>query len=251
MTPRAQAVIRREAETAKPERPLHRPVIEAVVFDLDGTLCAYRRHGSEVLAESFERVAVEPAFGIEDYYAVYEEYAGVADTVAAQREACFAALAERFGLDPKDGRAVAREYARLRDHAAVEFLEGAEAALEALARDHRLGLVTNGAPGMQSTKLDALGLDEAFEVVVHGGHDAPPKPDPEPFRRALDAIGVPADRAVHVGNSLEADVAGAKAAGMRAAWLPETPDSSPDGHEPDYVLTSLSELTEPHWRRVE
>ena len=228
-----------------------RNVIDAVVFDLDGTICDYRRHGDDVLAEAFERVAVEPAFGIEDYYAVYEEYAGVAETVAAQREVCFGDLAERAGLPAEDGRTVARAYAELRDHGDVEFLEGADGALAALRDDYRIGLVTNGAPGMQSEKLAALGLADAFDVLVHGGHDAPPKPDPEPFRLALDALGVPAERAVHVGNSIEADVAGAKAAGLRAAWLRDGEVPPADGrendHEPDYVLDSLADLLEPPW----
>lgn len=225
-------------------------VIDAVVLDLDGTICDYRRHGEEVLAEAFERVAVEPAFGIGDYYAVYEEYAGVAETVAAQREVCFGDLAERAGLPAADGREVARAYAELRDHGDVEFLAGAEEALSTLREDYRLGLVTNGAPGMQSEKLAALGLDDAFEVLVHGGHDAPPKPDPEPFRVALEALGVPAERAVHVGNSIDADVAGAKAAGLRAAWLrdgEDAVDGRGNAHEPDYVVASLADLLDPPW----
>lgn len=221
--------------------------MDAVLFDLDGTLCEYRRPGSEVLAVAFERVGVEPFFAIEDYYGVYEQYAGVADTVDVQRERCFAAIAEATGTDPAVGEAVARAFAVERDHRDVRFLDGAEAALDALAADHPLGLVTNGAPDMQTQKLDGLGIRDRFDVVVHGGHDAPAKPSPDPFHRALEGLAVAPDRAVHVGNSFEADVAGARAAGVTSVWLRD--GNSPDGDAvPDYTVDTLAELVDPPWR---
>lgn len=220
--------------------------MDAVLFDLDDTLCAYRRHGREVLAGAFETAGFDPLFAIEDYYAVFDEYAGTADTIDAQREACFEALADEADADPAVGRAVARAFAETRDHRNVRLLEGARTALDALATDHRLGLVTNGAPGMQAQKLDALGIREAFETVVHAGHDTPAKPSPEPFQTALEELDAAPDRAVHVGNSIEADVAGAQAAGLSAVWL-QTGHPVADGPTPDYTVTSLSELVEPPW----
>lgn len=225
-------------------------MIDAVVFDLDGTICDYRRHGSEVLASAFERVGVEPCFDIGDYYGVYEEYAGVADTVEEQRGVCFEALAESAGRDSAVGRAVADAFAEERDHGDVAFLDGAAEAIEALGADYPLALVTNGAPGMQAQKLEALGIGDAFDVVVHGGHDAPAKPAPEAFDPVLDAFGVEPDRAVHVGNSLRADVAGAKAAGLRTAWLECEPDGDLESHAPDYVLASVGDLLDRPWART-
>ena len=220
--------------------------MDAVLFDLDGTLCEYRRHGRAVLAVAFERAGVEPCFTVEDYHRRYGDFLDVADTVDGQREACFAALADEAGGDPARGRAVARAFAAERDHGDVAFLDGAAAALEALADGHALGLVTNGAPDMQARKLDALGLRERFDAVVHGGYDAPAKPAPEPFHRALETLGVAPDRAVHVGNSLEADVAGARSAGLGSVWLR---DGEPAGDVvPDYAVDSLAELVDPPWR---
>jgi HAD superfamily hydrolase (TIGR01509 family) len=45
------------------------------------------------------------------------------------------------------------------------------------------------------------------------------KPDAEPFLRALRALGVPPERALHIGDD-EVDEIGARAAGMRFAWAP-------------------------------
>lgn len=220
--------------------------VEAVLFDVDDTLCRYRRSSAELLALAFDAASVEPFFTAETYHERFEEFVAETETMADLRRACFAAIAADEGREPSLGEAVADAYAAERDHRAVDPLPGALDAIERLAADHALGVVTNGAPGMQRRKLAAVGLDDAFDVVVHAGYDAPAKPDPEPFRRALAALDVPAARAVHVGNSLSTDVTGAHGAGVRSAWLDQGEDPDPVPH---YTLGSMRELTAPPWLR--
>jgi putative hydrolase of the HAD superfamily len=58
------------------------------------------------------------------------------------------------------------------------------------------------------------------------------KPDPRIFEIALTEIGVPADRALHIGDTLWADVRGAEAAGVRPVHFDPYGDCrEPDGHE--------------------
>jgi len=92
-------------------------------------------------------------------------------------------------------------------------------ALTALARAHRLALVTNGAPDVQRAKLAASGLAPHFATVVVSGELGAGKPDPRAFRAALAALGVAPERAIMVGDSPERDVVGAQAAGLRAILL--------------------------------
>ncbi|PSP75812.1 haloacid dehalogenase [Halobacteriales archaeon QS_3_64_16] len=231
------------------------PPIDAVLFDIDDTLCAYRRPGEELLDEAFASEEIDPFFEIGEYYDRFEEFATGQDATREVRAACFAAIAAERGYDPTVGRALAERYETTRDHRDVTFLPGAREAIDALADDHRLGVVTNGGPDTQTPKLGALGLTEAFETVVYAGHDAAPKPDRAPFDRALGDLGIPAERAVHIGNSFEADVAGAHAAGLRSVWVPEEgsydergePDD-PDGEDASYELRSLHELTPVPWQ---
>jgi putative hydrolase of the HAD superfamily len=224
--------------------------VDTVLFDLDDTLCAYHRSGGELLALAFEDVGVDPFFTVEEYHARYSEFVAASDDIRDLREACFAALSETRGRDPAVGRAVAEAYAAERDHRAVAPMPGAHDAIDSLREDHRIGMVTNGDPWMQRQKLDSLGLEDAFETIVHGGYDTAPKPEPDPFYRALDDLGASADRAVHVGNSLYSDVPGANAAGVRSVWF--TGGEVGGGTDPDptptYRLDSLSALTDPPWR---
>lgn len=220
--------------------------IEAVLFDLDDTLCEYRQSGAELLAQAFEREGVEPFFDIEDYQDRYNEFAEITDSSEALREECFAAIAEERSRDPDLGRALAEAYADQRDYGDVRPLPGVGETITSLAQDYRLGIVTNGTPNAQIQKLEAIELTDVFDVVIHAGHDAPSKPDPEPFRQAVSELDTPPESAVYVGDSLDSDVAGAQAAGLQTIWLREDEDNTDTA--PEYTIDSISELNNPPWR---
>lgn len=223
-------------------------LVDTVLFDIDDTICEYRRSGAELLALAFDRQGVEPFFDVNEYYNRYDTLIETTDSVEMLRAECFAAIAEEHGRDPELGRAIASTYATERNHRNVRPLPGSREAITSLSRDYRLGIVTNGPPDTQAKKLDEIGVADAFEVVIHAGYDAPAKPDPEPFYRALSALDTTPESAVHVGNSLPSDVAGAQAAGLKAVWLSDGTNlrAEPD-HVPEYTLDSLSDLNERPW----
>ena len=79
-------------------------------------------------------------------------------------------------------------------------------------------------------------------VIVTSADLMRPKPRPEPFLRALDALAVAAADAVFVGDSLEADVRGAKALGMTTVWKLNGRHEVPPEPEADYTVHDLWEL---------
>lgn len=83
----------------------------------------------------------------------------------------------------------------------------------------RLGLVTNGAPDTQRSKLQALGIEPYFDAIVVSGELGMAKPDPRVFEAALEQLDVEAGTACHVGDNLHTDVAGANAAGLLSFWI--------------------------------
>lgn len=215
---------------------------DAFLFDIDGTICEYERTTADMLPVAFDRAGVDPFFEPADYEARYDQFTEETEDVQELRERCFAAIARERDRDPGLGRAVARAYAAERDHTNVSFLDGARETLDRLASTAPVGAVTNGSPTMQTPKLDALGVD-CFRTVVHAGYETPAKPDPEPFRVALEALDTDSERTLYVGNRVETDVVGAQNAGLPVAWLADgtegTPEPSPS---PDYVIESPSDV---------
>jgi len=210
----------------------------AVLFDLDDTLCEYRRPTADLLAEAFERTGVEQ-------FVSAAEFADVVPTVSANsplalREECFRRIAQRKGRSPAVAERVAANYPE-RDPTAVDLLPDAQAVLRALSERYRLGVVSNGAAPTQRAKLEALDLEPYFETTVFATPATAVKPDPRPFERALADLGVPPERAVHVGDSLAADVAGAQAAGVPAVWF-DRGDGVAEDVVPEYTVEELAAL---------
>jgi putative hydrolase of the HAD superfamily len=80
-------------------------------------------------------------------------------------------------------------------------------------------VITDGIPAVQHAKVEALGVGHLLAGVVVSdelGGRRLRKPHPAPFHRALELLGEPATRVVHVGDRPEKDVRGAACAGMRS-----------------------------------
>jgi len=117
-------------------------------------------------------------------------------------------------------------------------------------RGYRLGLVSNtpwGTPDYLWTgQLERFGLAQFFGVTCFSSDVGVRKPDPRIFHAALEALDVPADRAVFVGDEPEADIGGARAAGLRTVWVNRTDASkrTPPEPPPDLTVGRLDVLLE-------
>jgi FMN phosphatase YigB (HAD superfamily) len=69
------------------------------------------------------------------------------------------------------------------------------------------------------------------------------KPHPLVFQRALEQLGLQSHEVLHVGDSDVDDVKGAKAAGLRVAWVNRDRRSRhPDAPQPDFEIPDLTRL---------
>jgi putative hydrolase of the HAD superfamily len=108
----------------------------------------------------------------------------------------------------------------------------------------KLGIISNFCGNIQAI-CDEYGYSEYLGATIDSRHVGVRKPDPAIFRLALTEIGVPAEEAIYVGDSLERDVRAAKAAGLGAVWVSDqagVPVSDADSVEPDYIVAKLVEL---------
>ncbi|MCZ6539247.1 MAG: HAD family hydrolase [Chloroflexi bacterium] len=128
-----------------------------------------------------------------------------------------------------------------------QLLEGSLELLDALsARGLKMGLISN-------TGLTSLGTYEQWfrKIGLLGRLDhislstdlALAKPAKTIFDLTLNALGVLPARALHVGDNMHTDVAGAEAAGMSTVWV-RGGFASPvnTSQDPDYAVDSVLEL---------
>jgi putative hydrolase of the HAD superfamily len=84
-------------------------------------------------------------------------------------------------------------------------------------------------------------LDGLFDVVVVSGAVNKRKPSPEIFQSTLKTLGVSASETVFVGDTIDADIEGPKAVGIKAIYI-ERRLQAIERFAPDQTIKSLSEL---------
>jgi phosphoglycolate phosphatase len=225
-------------------RPPQALPIDAVLFDLDGTLV----DTAPDLAAALNRVRAGRGLA----------------PVPLERLRPFASHGARgligagMGVAPEDPAYEALREAFLAQYASAVCVQSAlfataGALLDAIeARALAWGIVTNKATRYTVPLLDALRLAPRVRAVVCGDTMPFAKPHPAPLRAAAERLGVVPDRCVYVGDA-ERDVSAGVAAGMRTIVARygyiepgATPDAWPaDGFidEPAGLLPWLPSLT--------
>lgn len=223
--------------------------VRAVLFDLDGTLydmAAMRRRVVFRLLRLL--VAAGPLAGLRQldwlrrYRRAREAHRG-REPVPDLCGALVAEVARQTGAEAARIRAVVRawfyesSFPELRGAAWPE----ARRVVETLAwRGYKVALLSEYPV---ERKLAALGLaDLPWAATVHCDEVGVLKPDPRPFAVAAARLDVVPAEVLMVGDRRDADVAGARAAGMRSAWLDTPAEGHRPGLAPDHVLGDLADL---------
>ncbi len=126
---------------------------------------------------------------------------------------CFERLAQRPATDAERAE-ITELTAALVEHD-VELMPGVADALAQLATRHDLLLLTKGQPAEQQRKIDASGLAHHFRSTHIVAEKAPAT-----YRELVEEQRLAADVTWMIGNSPRSDVLAARAAGLRAVFIP-------------------------------
>jgi HAD superfamily hydrolase (TIGR01509 family) len=194
--------------------------LDAVTLDAFGTLLtladpvpalveSLRERGVEI-----PRERVAEGFAAEgEYYLTRSLEGRDEESLARLRLHCTRVFLEAAGADLDPAAFVDTYIGALR----FELLPGVADAVASLRR-RGLELAVVGNWDMTLPEhLAHLGLN-CLPVITSAAAGAA-KPDPMPFRIAVDALAVEPERALHIGDS-DTDELGAQAAGMHFAWAP-------------------------------
>lgn len=183
----------------------------AVVFDLDDTLAVPVRDRQTLLEEAADATDA-PALSRADYLRAHR---GAVD--GETRAPIFERLLSNDDPPPE---AVARAY-REAVNDALEPVDGVETLVGDLTNGmgYRVGLLTDGPPRAQRSKLDRLGWSDRFDATLVTGELDTRKPDRITFESICDRLGVEPADAVYVGDNPETDIRGATDAGLQAVQV--------------------------------
>jgi putative hydrolase of the HAD superfamily len=195
----------------------------AVLFDVDFTLC---RPGPELSAERYARIASRHGITLDP--ALYEQ-AREAAALNLKRhpellhdDSIWHRFTEEIFTGMGGPAEIAAECATEIERGweiseNFELYEDALPALEEVRKAGlRIGLVSNGIRDLSEfVAHHRLDVDAIVDSRSHGWV----KPHPTIFEAALELLRVRADEAVMVGDSLDEDIEGARALGMRAILI--------------------------------
>lgn len=126
---------------------------------------------------------------------------------------------------------------------AFEFYPGIEEFLAESRKLFTLVVITNGPEFSQIPKIEAVNLSAHVDHIIIGGQEPEQKPARSIFDKALRLANCRADEAIHVGDSLAADIAGARNSGITSVWIQhQQPLDAELGIDPHHTVLHPSEI---------
>ena len=120
--------------------------------------------------------------------------------------------------------------------------DDAASCLDQLSRNHQLALLTNGTPDLQREKIAATGIAKYFAEIIISSEVGYGKPEPQIFEILLSRLNVNASSTWMIGDSLERDILGAKAVGIKTVWVNRHGMSGDKSIVPDIEVSNLKQL---------
>ena len=218
-------------------------------FDLDHTLWDFRTNSRAVLRDLFNELVLAER-GVPDADTLIDAYeeinAGLWKRMEAgtldkhvMRVLRFRNTLLRFSVkDELMAKRMGNEYLERTPRMAGLF-PGTLELLRELRRSYGLHIITNGFELTQATKLKSSGLNGLFDHVITSESAGAGKPDERIFAKALKlAKADPAD-SLMIGDSITADMDGARAAGMDQVHFHPDEEGDPLA---TYRIRSIAEL---------
>ncbi|HSP36797.1 MAG TPA: HAD family hydrolase [Frankiaceae bacterium] len=201
--------------------------VDAVVFDLDGTLLDHRTSARAGLERWVAGFGVPMSDAIERAWFEAEEThfgewrrgeIGHSEQRRRRMRAFLPVIGRPVG-DDSALEAAFESYLEAYRSCWVGFPDVDDAVDAVLSRGLTTGVLTNSTRSLQEAKLAHLGLLHRIGPVVCAAELGVAKPHPDAFRAVCDAVGMPPERVLYVGDEHPVDVIGARDAGLQAVLV--------------------------------
>ncbi|WP_025542049.1 HAD family hydrolase [Vibrio parahaemolyticus] len=234
-------------------------MLKAIFFDMDETLCGTSQ-ADKAAGQKFAAWIQQTYPQVSDPQAFLQRYLqGVYKKLNAEFPQLVALLPDenafRCGLIQtilaENGIHIDAEQAQQAQHyfdsarmGAFTFFPGVKEMLTDLRTHYKLVVITNGPIFSQHPKLKATQMDEWVDHIIVGGEEPEEKPAASIFQKALNLVDIKPEEALHIGDSLAADIAGANNMGILSVWVNATGASNPTEITPNFEIRETVELKE-------
>ena len=219
-------------------------------FDLDHTLWDFDANAKETLLELYDSYKLSD-LGIhsaENFISVYtdfnhklwRDYHNGIINKEQLRSSRFRLTFEHFGLTEDE---IPHQFED--DYVSIcptktNLFEGTHEVLSALKGKYKMHIITNGFLESQEMKMSRTNIRQYFEHIFISEVIGLYKPDAALFEHALSVANTEAQHSLMIGDSLEADILGAKNAGIDQVFF--NPFGEDHSHDITFEITSLKEL---------
>ena len=237
-------------------------MLKALFLDLDDTLCdtssaneqamqlmaggLQAQYGIDFDGQAFSRAYVQCIYRhwSDSQRAVYMPI------VEQQSEGAFRVQVIRDLLGEQGVKSVSEVEAQSVQHKfdrdrlqAFGFYAGITEFLAEARKLFTLVVITNGPEYSQIPKVETVNLAAHVDHIIIGGQEPEQKPARSIFDKALKLAGCEAHEAIHVGDSLAADIAGAHNSGITSVWIQhQQPLDAELGIDPHHTVLHPREI---------
>ncbi|MDF2680926.1 MAG: L-2-haloalkanoic acid dehalogenase [Brevibacillus sp.] len=211
--------------------------IQAVLFDLDGTLLDRDSSLLSFVRNQYQRCSVLQTVEQDVFVKRFIE---LDQHGYVWKDKVYQQLIEELSIQNVEWTSLLQDYiSNFRKHC-IAFPNLLRTLTQLKHHDIKLALISNGFGPFQYANLKALRIEHVFDEILISEWEELRKPDSAIFHRALDKLGVAAESALFVGDHPDNDIRASRAVGMKAVWKRNALVDT--GLEADAVIDDLAEL---------
>lgn len=223
-----------------------------VFFDLDHTLWDFERNSRETLEELFFEFGLNDILNIPltEFIEIYEhenkllwmEHLKGDISREFLRYERFRKVLAKFDASDQPLITGISDYYLEKSPRKTNLFPGAISVLEQLHEKYRLHIITNGFSMVQYTKIEESKLSKYFKNIITSEIAGANKPDKIIFEYALKKASATVPHSIMIGDTMHADIIGAKSIGMDQVWF--NPNKLTEEVKPTYEIDHLEGLLE-------
>jgi putative hydrolase of the HAD superfamily len=212
-------------------------MINAVLFDLDGTLLDRDRSIKRFAIDQYDRLIHILGHITKEKYVL--RFIELDNRGYVWKDRVYQQIIKEFQIHGMEWEDFLKDYLENFKFHCVPFPKLNLMLSELKNNQIKLGIITNGFTEFQMGNIIALGIQDYFDVILISEREGVKKPDIHIFNTALNQLKFASNECFFVGDHPINDIKGAKNAGMITVWKQ---DDQWDHVECDFRIAQLEEL---------